>query len=89
MGSATTSELALDLRPPSSAAVRRSVAGLVREAAMAGEGRVAKLEEYLRGLEEERRKIEGFRRELPLCMLILSDGGYLSCLQKMGTFSFV
>ncbi|MQL89376.1 hypothetical protein Taro_021947 [Colocasia esculenta] len=78
MGSAVTSDLALDLRPPSSsAAARKGVAGLLREAAVTGEGRVAKLEEYLRGLEEERRKIDGFRRELPLCMFILSDG--VSC----------
>ncbi|XP_078430592.1 transcription factor HHO5-like isoform X2 [Wolffia australiana] len=30
-------------------------------------------EGYLRRLEEERRKIEGFRKELPLCMLILDE----------------
>ncbi|CAA6657782.1 unnamed protein product [Spirodela intermedia] len=53
-------ELALDLAPPSSG-------GFVplKEAAA--------LEEYVRRLEEERRKIEGFRRELPLCLLILND----------------
>uniref|UniRef100_A0A1D1YB93 Two-component response regulator ARR18 n=1 Tax=Anthurium amnicola TaxID=1678845 RepID=A0A1D1YB93_9ARAE len=73
MGSVARSDLGLDLRPPSSAAAGRSVAGFLREAAAAGEGMAAKLEEYVRGLEEERRKIEGFRRELPLCMAILCD----------------
>uniref|UniRef100_A0A453LW86 HHO5-like N-terminal domain-containing protein n=1 Tax=Aegilops tauschii subsp. strangulata TaxID=200361 RepID=A0A453LW86_AEGTS len=29
----------------------------------------------IRGLEEERRKIEVFRRELPLCARLLADGG--------------
>jgi hypothetical protein len=32
------------------------------------------LQEYLRGLEEERRKVEAFKRELPLCMQLLTDG---------------
>uniref|UniRef100_A0A1D1Y7M1 Two-component response regulator ARR18 n=1 Tax=Anthurium amnicola TaxID=1678845 RepID=A0A1D1Y7M1_9ARAE len=73
MGLAATSDLALDLGPPSSSPAPASlVVGLVREAA--GEaGRVAKLEERIRALEEERRKIEGFRRELPLCMLLVTD----------------
>lgn len=31
-------------------------------------------EEYLRALEDERRKIEGFKRELPLCIQLLEDG---------------
>lgn len=33
-----------------------------------------KAEEYLRALEDERRKIEGFKRELPLCIQLLEDG---------------
>lgn len=35
------------------------------------------LQEYLRGLEEERRKVEAFKRELPLCMQLLTDGKWL------------
>lgn len=35
--------------------------------------RIAKLEEYVTRLEEERRKIEVFKRELPLCMFLLND----------------
>jgi hypothetical protein len=33
-----------------------------------------KAEEYLRTLEEERRKVEGFKRELPLSIQLLEDG---------------
>ncbi|CAA7393899.1 unnamed protein product [Spirodela intermedia] len=70
MGPAVRPELALDLAPPSSGGF---VPLKEAAAAAAGEGRAAKLEEYVRRLEEERRKIEGFRRELPLCLLILND----------------
>lgn len=33
-----------------------------------------KAEEYLQSLEEERRKVEGFKRDLPLCIQLLDDG---------------
>ncbi|PKA54310.1 Two-component response regulator ARR18 [Apostasia shenzhenica] len=36
-------------------------------------GRAAKLEGFVRRLEEERRKIEAFKRELPFCMILLTD----------------
>lgn len=32
------------------------------------------LEEQLRALKDERRKVEGFKRELPLCIELLEDG---------------
>lgn len=32
------------------------------------------VEERVRSLEEERRKVEGFKRELPLCIQLLEDG---------------
>lgn len=53
----------------------RAVGGSLKEAAAleSGDSRVAKLEEYVRSLEEERRKIEAFKRELPLCMILLTD----------------
>lgn len=35
--------------------------------------RMRKLEEYLQSLEDERRKIEAFKRELPLCMQLLDE----------------
>lgn len=39
-----------------------------------GDGRKAKLEEYVTRLEEEKRKIEAFQRELPHSMHLLTDG---------------
>ncbi|CAL9129864.1 unnamed protein product [Musa textilis] len=52
-----------------------AVGGSLKEAAAleSGGSRVAKLEESVRSLEEERRKIEAFKRELPLCMVLLTD----------------
>jgi hypothetical protein len=32
------------------------------------------LEEQLRALKDERRKVEGFKRELPFCIELLEDG---------------
>lgn len=69
----SSSELTLDLRPAAAAAfVPKTVGVLLRESS--GAGRRVQLEEYVKRLEEERRKIDGFRRELPLCMLLISDG---------------
>ncbi|GAQ87676.1 transcription factor [Klebsormidium nitens] len=41
--------------------------------AMSDDADRQELQEYLRGLEEERRKVEAFKRELPLCMQLLTD----------------
>ncbi|URE23240.1 zinc finger protein [Musa troglodytarum] len=71
MGSAMTG-IGLELRLCAS----RTVGGFVKEAAAVVESTdrgVAKLEESVRSLEEERRKIDAFKRELPLCMLLLTD----------------
>jgi len=35
--------------------------------------RTRRLDEYLKGLEDERRKIEAFKRALPYCMHLLND----------------
>lgn len=35
-----------------------------------------KLEDFLTSLEEERLKIDAFKRELPLCMHLLDDGNF-------------
>lgn len=34
----------------------------------------SKLNDYIKSLEDEMRKIDAFKRELPLCMLLLKDG---------------
>lgn len=80
MGLAAPPELGLGLKlpppPPPPSPARRTVVRLLLEAAAAaGEGRKAKLQEFLHDLEEERRKIQCFPRELPLCMVIVCDGG--------------
>lgn len=35
--------------------------------------KVSKIDDFVKRLEDERRKIDAFRRELPLCMLLLTD----------------
>lgn len=40
-----------------------------------GSEKLSKLDDCVQRLEDERRKIEAFKRELPLCMLLLTDGG--------------
>ncbi|XP_042431323.1 transcription factor HHO5-like isoform X1 [Zingiber officinale] len=70
MGS-TEAEVRLDL----ALFTARTVAGFLKAASEteSGDTRVARLEESVRSLEEERRKIEVFKRELPLCMHLLND----------------
>lgn len=53
------------------------VADYVKKALESGEGVAARLEESVRILERERRKIAGFKRELPQCMNLLADGWLL------------
>ncbi|KAG2534993.1 transcription factor HHO5-like [Panicum virgatum] len=59
-------DLGLDLR----LFAARSAVGM---AAAAAKGAPAGIEACIRSLEEERRKIEVFRRELPLCVRLLAD----------------
>jgi hypothetical protein len=60
-------DLGLDLR----LFAARSAGGM---AAAAAKGAPAGIESCIRSLEEERKKIEVFRRELPLCARLLADG---------------
>ena len=60
-------DLGLDLR----LFAARSAGGM---AAAAAKGAPAGIEACIRSLEEEHRKIEVFRRELPLCVRLLADG---------------
>lgn len=70
MGSA--SELTLDFKP---SYTPKSIGGFLREVSMIGDcsKRLVKLEDFLQCLEEERRKIDAFKRELPICMLLIND----------------
>ncbi|XP_074570061.1 transcription factor NIGTH1-like [Curcuma longa] len=69
MGWAVETEIGFDLN----LFAARTVGGFFKEASATADGGVAKLEESVRSLEEERKKIEAFKRELPLCMLLLTD----------------
>ena len=46
----------------------------LKEVSMVKDGsrKLPKLSDYVSRLEDERRKIDGFKRELPLCMLLLN-----------------
>ncbi|XP_038971672.1 myb family transcription factor EFM-like [Phoenix dactylifera] len=70
MGSVTP-ELGLDLK----VCAMKGASDFLKEASAIekGEERMAKVEECVKSLEEERRKIEAFKRELPLCMNLIGD----------------
>ena len=69
-------ELSLDFRPTF---VPKTVSNFLKELSLIGNisDKVSKLDAFVKGLEEEMRKIDAFKRELPLCMLLLNDGSFL------------
>lgn len=71
MGS-NMAELRLDLNP---GCELKTVSSFLREVSMMRDSseKLSKLDDYVKGLEDEMRKIDGFKRELPLCMLLLND----------------
>ncbi len=64
---ASPSELTLDCKPHSYSSLLKSFGDQTHD-------QTQKLEEFLSRLEEERLKIDAFKRELPLCMQLLSNG---------------
>lgn len=56
-------DLSLDLRHFASKAMKQTRSALASD-----------MDAYIRRLEEERGKIEVFRRELPICARLLADG---------------
>lgn len=64
---ASPSELTLDCKPHSYSMLLKSVGEQSTD-------QTQKLEEFLARLEEERLKIDAFKRELPLCMQLLTNG---------------
>ena len=68
------SELSLDFKP---SYTPRTISEFLREVSMIGDcsKRLLKIEDFLKCLEEERKKIDAFKRELPFCMLLMNDGG--------------
>ncbi|KAL6012563.1 hypothetical protein ACLOJK_003052 [Asimina triloba] len=71
MGSGS-SELSLDFKP---SFMPKTISAFLREVSGMGDQkkRVARMEEYVACLEEERRKIDAFKRELPLSIEILRE----------------
>ncbi|KNA22891.1 hypothetical protein SOVF_030140 [Spinacia oleracea] len=65
-------ELSLDLKP---SYVSETINGFLGEVSMIGDSseRLDKVDDFVRKLEAELNKIEVFKRELPLCMLLLKD----------------
>lgn len=70
-------ELSLDFRPTF---VPKTISDFLKEVSMIGNvsEKVSRLDGFVKGLEEEMKKIDAFKRELPLCMLLLNDGPFLS-----------
>ncbi|KAI3934014.1 hypothetical protein MKW92_031094 [Papaver armeniacum] len=67
-----TPELSLELKPTY---VHKSINTFLREISVIGNvsERLSKLDDYIHRLEDEMKKIDAFKRELPLCMLLLND----------------
>ncbi|KAK5774556.1 transcription factor HHO6-like [Gossypium arboreum] len=65
-------ELSLDFRPTF---VPKTISTFLKEVSLIGNvpDKVSKLDAFVKRLEEEMRKIDAFKRELPLCMLLLND----------------
>ncbi|KAK6159388.1 hypothetical protein DH2020_006702 [Rehmannia glutinosa] len=77
MGSLILPELSLDCGFSSEAYVRRTMGEIfTTKAAWCQHGvseKILQLEDYAKRLRDEMKKIEAFKRELPLCMLLLTD----------------
>ncbi|KAK9988274.1 hypothetical protein SO802_028513 [Lithocarpus litseifolius] len=65
-------ELSLDFAP---SFVPKTITDFLREVSMIGSvsERALKLDDFVKRLEEEMGKIDAFKRELPLCMILLND----------------
>ncbi|KAI3967268.1 hypothetical protein MKX01_006835 [Papaver californicum] len=65
-------ELSLDYKPKN-----KTINSFLREISVTGNNvlseKLQKIDEYVGRLEEEMRKIDAFKRELPFCMLLLND----------------
>lgn len=65
------SELSFDCKPHIYSMLQKSFGEQTTE-------QTQNLEEFLARLEEERLKIDAFKRELPLCMQLLTNGNFLT-----------
>lgn len=76
MGSLISPELGLDCRFSPKPFVQRPIGRFLSDVAKihCESDRILKLDDYANRLREEMKKIDAFKRELPLCMLLISDG---------------
>ncbi|KAL4301838.1 hypothetical protein GQ457_10G021100 [Hibiscus cannabinus] len=65
-------ELSLDFGPTF---IPKTITNFLKEVSLIGNvsDKASKLDAILKGLEDEMKKIDAFKRELPLCMLLLND----------------
>lgn len=79
MGSLIPPGLTLDCSLPPKPPAPKSTAELLAQVSMMNgvAEKISKLDDYVNRLEEEMKKIDAFKRELPLCMLLLNDGELL------------
>lgn len=73
---ASPSELTLDCKPHTYSMLLKSFGDHHLHPHHHNDQTLQKLEEFLSRLEEERLKIDAFKRELPLCMQLLTNGNY-------------
>lgn len=67
----SASELSLECKPHSYSMLLKTIG---EKQLSSGHDQTQKLEEFLSRLEEEKLKIDAFKRELPLCMQLLTNG---------------
>lgn len=72
-------ELSLDFKPPPY--IPKTIAEFLSQLSMIGVSeKELKLEDFIKRLEDEMRKIDAFKRELPISMLLINDGSLFSSL---------
>lgn len=69
----SASELSLECKPHSHSMLLKTIGEQQQQQGTNGNDQTQKLEEFLSRLEEEKLKIDAFKRELPLCMQLLTN----------------
>lgn len=66
-------ELSLDFKPTF---IPKTISQFLSQISTIGtlSHKIFKLDDFISRLESEMRKIDAFKRELPLCMLLINDG---------------
>ncbi|WCJ33773.1 myb-like transcription factor family protein [Euphorbia peplus] len=74
-------QLSLDFRQTNLNLVPKTITDFIKDVSIVDNipEKVSKLDGFVKGLEDELKKIDAFKRELPLCMLLLNDA--IECLK--------